>query len=283
MSLRIDHVTIAGSDLAVLENAFANVGLKTDYGGPHSNGITHMALLGFDDGSYIELISTLKPGQPAPWWDKHIVGDGGPCAWAVAVDDIATEAARIADFGIPVKGPAYFNRQRPDGVLVEWDLAFLGDQPAGATLPFLIQDRTPREWRVLPSASVTGTELTGIAMVILGVENLDRAVSLFRRVYNLPATKTEVNTDWDVRLAHFPGSPITLAAPLEENDWLSQRLARFGESPCAYLIGTSNLETAFRHLPLNKPVAWFSRQVTWLDSLRLNGVRLGIIANQTRA
>jgi hypothetical protein len=29
-----------------MEQSFANLGLATDYGGPHSNGITHMVLFG---------------------------------------------------------------------------------------------------------------------------------------------------------------------------------------------------------------------------------------------
>jgi hypothetical protein len=33
----------------------------------------------------------------------------------------------VATLGVPVMGPIYLNRQRPDGVLVEWDLAFLDD------------------------------------------------------------------------------------------------------------------------------------------------------------
>ena len=63
--LKIDHVTIAGPRLEAMQAAFAGLGFTTDYGGPHSNGITHMALLGFRDGSYIELISSLEPGRMA--------------------------------------------------------------------------------------------------------------------------------------------------------------------------------------------------------------------------
>ena len=129
IALKIDHVTIAGSTLARLEQAFANVGLVTDYGGPHSNGVTHMALLGFDDGSYIELISTMEAGRKdTDFWGEHIVQDGGPCAWAVYVEDVAAEAARVAQQGVTVSGPHYMNRSRPDGQLVEWELAFLGEQ-----------------------------------------------------------------------------------------------------------------------------------------------------------
>src|SRR5437667_9181970 len=116
MDLKIDHFTIAGRDLAQLDQLFSNLGMTTDYGGLHSNGITHMSLLGFDDGSYIELISTLETGKKSPLWNGHISNNGGPCAWAVEVDDIHAEAARIASLGLPVKGPLYYNRKRPDGL-----------------------------------------------------------------------------------------------------------------------------------------------------------------------
>jgi len=282
VSLKIDHVTLAGSDLKALEQVFARAGLATDYGGPHSNGITHMSLLGFDDGSYIELISTLEPGQTAPWWDAHIQGNGGPCAWAVEAGDVAAEAARIAALGIPVRGPNGMTRQRPDGVLVEWDLAFVGERQPGATLPFLIKDRTPRQWRVRPSARVTGTDLAGVAMVVLGVQDLDRAVDLFRRVYGWPAPETEDDVNVG-RLAHFPGTPVLLAAPLRPNDFLAERLRHFDESPCAFLIGTSNLYAASNRLRLGTVSSWFDRQIFWFDAPRRHGILLGLIETQPQA
>ncbi len=61
LTLQINRVTIVGPELSPMEQFFANLGLSTDYGGPYSNGVTHMALPGFVDGSYIELISSLKP------------------------------------------------------------------------------------------------------------------------------------------------------------------------------------------------------------------------------
>ncbi len=57
--MQIDHVTVAGSDLDLLRRAFSACGLESVYGGPHANGVTHMASIGFRDGSYIELISFL--------------------------------------------------------------------------------------------------------------------------------------------------------------------------------------------------------------------------------
>ncbi len=278
ITLKIDHVTIAGPALASMEQAFAALGLQTDYGGPHSNGITHMALLGFDDGSYIELISSLEPGlKETIFWGDHIAGNSGPCAWAVQADDVAAEAARAAALGIAVKGPVYMNRRRPDGKLVEWHLAFLGDKGAGATLPFIIKDMTPREWRVLPSASVAG-RLTGVAMVILGVAKLEAAIELFQQVYGWPAPQITTDPTFGAKLAYFAGTPVTLAAPLAAGDWLSARLARFGESPCAYLLSATNFEATCQDFRLTPSATWFNRQVAWFDPAKLNGVQLGLIA-----
>src|SRR5262245_43043314 len=153
--LVIDHVTIAWSSLETVERAFADVGLATEYGGPHGNGITHMDVLGFDNGSYIELISTMQPGlNPDASWAEAIVGNAGPCAWAVRAQDVAGEIERVRTLGIPVAGPNPGSRSRPDGQLLEWEVADPGGWGTGALLPFLIKDRTPRELRVHPAASV---------------------------------------------------------------------------------------------------------------------------------
>lgn len=277
-TLKIDHVTIAGSDLALLEQAFAAVGLPTEYGGPHSNGVTHMALLGFEDGSYIELISFLSAGaKETIFWGEQIARNGGPCAWAVQSSDVGAEAARLAALGITVKGPVYMHRRRPDGVLVEWDLAFLGDRPAGATLPFIIKDITPREWRVQPSTGIAG-RLTGVAMVILAVENLADSIDLFRRVYGWSVPQFKEDPAFGARLAYFAGTPVTLAVPLAKDDWLAERLARFGPSPCAYLLGAPDLETARRDFGLTPAPNWLGRSVAWFDPARLHGLKLGVIA-----
>lgn len=285
MALRIDHVTIAGPELASMEKAFADIGLATDYGGPHSNGITHMALLRFQDGSYLELISTLEKGRTDhQFWPEHIAGNAGPCAWAVEVNDVAVEAARVAALGVPVEGPFYYHRQRPDGIKVEWDLAFLGAGSPGATLPFIIKDRTPREWRVRPSPNVSSpgqSELSGVAEIVLGTDDLHKAIDLFRRVYDWADPQLDDDLAFGATLAHFPGTPVTLATPHGEGrgGWLSERLERFGEAPCAYLLGTADLDAACARFGLSWPVGWFNRRVAWFDSLRLHGVRLGLVAS----
>lgn len=298
-ALRIDHVTIAGSRLDPLREAFAAVGLETEYGGLHSNGVTHMAVLGFDDGSYIELISTVEAGAASPVWDRFIREDAGPVAWAVRTDDIEDEVARLRSAGVPVEGPAPWHRDRPDGGRAEWELAFPGEGPPGSTLPFLIEDRTPREARIRPSPSVAGSELEGVSAVVIAVPRLEPGLRLFRRAYGrgeaiegappaleggppAPGGRSRVlrgrSPALGATLAAFPGQPAILAAPAEAGGWLAERLDRLGPAPCAFLLRTRDPVASERRFgaALGEAEAWPLGRVAWLDSGRLSGARLGV-------
>jgi catechol 2,3-dioxygenase-like lactoylglutathione lyase family enzyme len=264
--MNIDHVTIAGSSLEAMRESFARLGLATDYGGPHSNGITHMALLGFDDGSYIELISTLKVGQTAPWWDRFIAGDSGPCAWAVRADDVAAEAKRIAGLGIPVRGPESMNRTRPDGQLVEWDLAYLGEGDPGLTLPFIIHDRTPRDLRVTPSASVRGSELRGVSRVVIMAKDLHQTDKLYSKVYGAWEAPRGVDEHLPAELQTFDNLPVIVASPLDPRKPLGLRLEQYGSCPLAFLIHSTDMEKSARRFPQAYEGSWFENRVLWLPT-----------------
>lgn len=287
-SLRIDHVAIGGSELAPIQRGFAAAGLPVQYGGAHANGVTHMALCAFDDGSYLELIAPIVPGQRTPVWPEQIARDGGPCGWAVRTDDLAREAARVASLGVAVAGPHHNSRRRADGVLAEWDVASLGKGQPGALLPFVIQDSAAREHRVpvgrggAASATALGL-LTEVALVVLGVSDIDGAAALFRRVYDWAAPDVHDDAAFGARIAQFPDTPVVLAAPRSADGWLAARNARFGDSPCAYVLGTADLEAASRRLSLASPTNWLNRRVAWIDRRVLDDrqvldVRLGMTA-----
>ena len=261
--LRIDHATLAASSLERLEDAFAAAGLPTEYGGMHSNGVTEMSLLGFRDGSYVECISTAEPDVESPLWDTHIRNDGGPCAWAVRAEDITAEATRLRGAGITVSGPEPMARERPDGVELAWELAVPGEGEPGATLPFLIADETPREWRVSPTPAAADSELTGIERVVLGVGDADRAAERFQRAFpDLPEPVREAGEPFGATLVRFPGAPPVLAEPAAES-WLADRLERFGPSPCGLLLGTTDVERSAERFGLDARVLWEDREVGW--------------------
>jgi hypothetical protein len=278
MQLKVDHASVCGSDLEPMRQAFASVGLVTDYGGPHAS-VTHMALLGFEDGSYLELIAPQKPGAvEGSGWAKMMAGNAGACAWAVGSNDIKTEASRLKNLGIEVEGPNPGSRKRPDGKVIEWETARIGPGTPGATLPFIIQDHTPRNLRVLPSASVKDSRLTGIEVVVLAVKDMDAAIGLFRSAYGWPAPSLEDHREFGAKIAYFSGTPVMLAAPLDQSSWLTRRLQDFGESPVAFLLGTTDLGAATKRYGLATQTRWFGKNVAWFDGSKLQVVKLAVIA-----
>jgi hypothetical protein len=274
--LDLDHISICGPSLDALRQAFADAGLTSDFGGPHGNGITQMALVGFDDGSYIELIAPVKPGvTEGSDWGKFMAGDAGACAWAVGTNVLLQQVDHLKKAGIAVTAPERGSRKRPDGMSVEWMIAKAGTGTPGSTLPFMIEDQTPRAWRVQTSASVQGAPVSGVENVVLGVNNLDASIALFRKAYGWAEPLTETQKDFG-KLAYFPGEPVILAAPLN-GGWLAERLGKFGETPVAILLGTRDAAAAAKKYKLSGTKTWFGQKVAWFDPGKLKGVRLGVI------
>jgi Glyoxalase-like domain len=281
MKITIDHVTFCGSSLDELQNAFRNVGLTTEYGGPHANGVTHMALLGFDDGSYLELIAPMERGEGASGvmsgWVGLMQADAGACAWAVHTSNIQAEVNRLKAAGIAVTAPEQGGRKKIDGTIIRWQTAALGPGHAGALLPFMIQDETLRDLRVRPSASIRDTGLTGIGMVVLGVKDLSTAVTSFRKAYSWDAPQMEESRQLAARLAHFPDTPVVLATPADGNSWLNARLDLFGDRPLAFLLAISDLSRVSKRFALIRADTWFGRKLAWFDEAQLHGARFGVI------
>ncbi len=276
VTLELDHVSVCGSNLDTLRQTFTDVGMTADLGGPHGNSVTQMASIGFDDASYIELIAPIKPGVTAgSGWAKFMSEDAVACAWAVGTNVLLQEVDRLKKASIPVKGPERGSRKRPDGMSIEWMTADVGTGTPGSTLPFIIEDETPRVWRVQTSASVKGAPVSGVENVVLGVNNLDASIALFRKAYGWAEPITETQKDIG-KLAYFPGEPVILAAP-SNGGWLSDRLGKFGESPVAYLLSTRDFAAAGKKYRLSGTKTWFGQKVAWFDAGRLKGVRLGVI------
>src|SRR5260370_40777746 len=83
---RIDHVTIAGSELKQMQAKLAAVGIANVYGGAHSKDATEMALVSVPDGSCLELVGVPTNAENQTGggeeWDKFLTENRGPCTWA---------------------------------------------------------------------------------------------------------------------------------------------------------------------------------------------------------
>lgn len=272
----VDHAVIAGRDLEPLREAFEALGLTPEYGGAHAHDVTHNALLGFDDGSYVELISTVEPGAVPAKRAPFIGGDAGPCGWAVEADDVGDLVAAMADRGIEAERSEKHTRETPDGTVVEWWLGYLGSGEPGTELPFAIEDVTPRERRIAPSPSVAGSELTGVGAVVVAAADLDALVDRYRRAFDLPAPEREAASEFGADLARFPGSAAILAAP-RDGSWLDARVAEFGTLPCATLLATTDVEAARARVDGAGTGRWFGDRVGWLLDADAVGGPLGVI------
>ncbi len=264
--LTIDHVTVAGKDLKTMQAVLAAAGIRSEYGGPHSNHATEMALTSFPDGSYLELIAIQPNAEAAAvaahYWSKRMQADAGPCAWAVRPRDMAGEVRRLQTARVEVTAPVRAGRARPDGVRLEWETSNVGREPNGLFFPFLIHDFTPREQRSMPSGKPSSEDFRGVGRVVIAVRDLNAAVKRYRDAYALPAPAEQEDRGFGARLASFEGTPVVLAAPLDGKSWLAARLDQIGEGPCAFLLRASKTGS-YRTKSKGK---WFGSVVSWLDT-----------------
>lgn len=269
--MHIDHVAFAWDDLSPVRAALDHVGLSYDHGGTHADGTTHMALTGFDDGSYLEYIAPTEGTNPedAGFWPDALAARAGPAAWCVRVDDVVSEAKRAIDAGFCIEGPIHNGRDRPDGRRVEWDQVFERvDSPDRWLLPFPIVDRTPRTWRVSETEDVTA--LTGIDTVVLGVEDTDDTAALLDRRYRIPEP-VPIDTDAvEGDAAVVPGAPVALVSASEA------RLDSVGQRPAAVLLGTDDIASAQAAYELTPTVEWGARRLAWFDHDLFRG-RVGVV------
>jgi len=272
--LKIDHVTLAGARLQEMRDAFsAATGIPTEYGGPHANHVTEMALASFADGSYLELVGIQQLADPAAvaahTWGRFLRDNGGPCAFALRVQDVSAEIQQLSSAGIRVGAAEKSGRTRPDGVTLSWETADVGSGPRGSFFPFLIRDFTPRENRAYPSGKPTSTRFRGVGLVVIGVHNLEGAIAQYRKAFALPAPKRQRDEAFGADLAWFAGSPVALAAALTSDSWLADRVEHYGDSPCAFVLAAASGMIG------EKPSSWFGRPLFWTREAK-PGWRLGV-------
>jgi len=281
MQLKVDHVGICAYQLKPLQGAFADAGLATEYGGVHATGGTHNALLGFSDGSYLELIAPQRPeilsGDQAKEWDPLKPDRGATCFWAIGTSDVAASVASVRKTGLKISDVQAGSRTKPDGTVLKWQTAAVPRNEGGDILPFLIQDVTPRNARIQPSPSVRDSELRGVEVVILGVKDLDASVALYRRTFGLQAPVVTTDSELRVKMAHFAGTPVILASPLDANSWIAQAISKYGQSPVAILLGTKDFVRSTRRFKLSGETSLFEKKIAWLDADKLHGARLGVV------
>ncbi|MEX3815094.1 VOC family protein [Paraburkholderia sp. BR13439] len=198
MSLSLDHLVIRVQDLEQTIADFTTLGFTVQRGGTHADGATHNALIGFVDGSYVELIAFLREAPEHRWWDaSDRVGDGF-VDFALLPQSVASTIAAAQERGLSYDGPIAGGRVRPDGERLEWQIG----KPSSADLPFLCGDLTPRRLRVAEGdVRHHANGARGVANITLAVNDLNASLARYRALLGEP----------DVRRAPLPGYDIALA------------------------------------------------------------------------
>jgi catechol 2,3-dioxygenase-like lactoylglutathione lyase family enzyme len=175
MSLSLDHLVILVHELEQAIAHYTELGFTVQRGGVHADGATHNALVGFADGSYLELIAFLKPAPRHRWHGAAQSGRQGFIDFALLPQSVGATIAAAFDRGLNYQGPIDGGRLRPDGERLAWQIG----TPPSAELPFLCGDLTARALRV-PEGEVRrhANGVLGIASITLAVPDLE--VSLAR-------------------------------------------------------------------------------------------------------
>jgi hypothetical protein len=166
----LDHVVFVVRDLAAAVAEHRERGFTVTPGGEHAGGLTHNALVGFQDGSYLELIAfhDLAAARGKHSWAPVAERGGGWADFALLSNDLLQDVTALGD--LVARPPEEGGRTRPDGLGIAWRVARL-QRP----LPFLIEDLTARELRVPGGEAATHANgTTGVARIVLGATDPTR-------------------------------------------------------------------------------------------------------------
>lgn len=141
MRARIDHIILAGPDLAELEEyAEAHLGVRPQPGGSHPGIGTRNSLVGLGGRTYLELVAP-DPEQPDPERPRPFrvdeLTEPTLTGWALGASGLTERVARAREKGVQVGDPFRMSRTRPDGSSLSWELTGF-DTDLGGMQPFLI-------------------------------------------------------------------------------------------------------------------------------------------------
>lgn len=235
MPTAIDHVVILVDDLDNAVSQYEQLGFTVVPGGKHAH-LTHNALITFQDGSYLELIAFYEAPDASKGeghrWYRRLAQGGGLIDFAVGTDNVAAVVASTASRGLNYDGPHPGQRLRPDGQQLAWSSAMVG-AGASAALPFVIEDVTERGLRVPAEASTHANGVRGIKALVIGVEDLDAAVSDYQKLLDKQAPDGADHGDHDgSAAAYFLIGPHRVELAKGTGDGaLASEISRRGTSP----------------------------------------------------
>ena len=245
MILGIDHIVIAVHNLDAAIETYGGLGFTVVEGGRHPYG-SHNALIGFADGSYIELLAFYEDSPAHPWWDLLHQRGGGLIDFCMATDDIRADLAAFRAKGVDAGDLTDGGRRRPDGYEVRWINNKVGGDFQGV-MPFIIEDVTPREER-LPKATAHANGVTGIHCLSLATAKIERDAGIMSAVLKREGQPFDDDALGASGIRFTVGTHIVeYLAPKDKSSLVRTHLA--ANAPAPYAVSFKTTESSASYPP----------------------------------
>jgi catechol 2,3-dioxygenase-like lactoylglutathione lyase family enzyme len=223
--VRFHHGVIAVRDLARSIGAFHDaLGLNARAGGRHGGRGTENAVIAFEDGSYIELLSVFDPEKEIAVSGERgrVLADfiraheGGLVGYCLDTTEVFEQARRLRGEGVEVPEPLLVSRTTPSGDALKWHVLLPGGVNWRRRWPFLIQpDAANVDENAGASDRVHPLGVTGVCGAAVAVEDIERGKSLYA-AFGLKLSGEDRVPGLGAQRARFvqEGCAIDLLAPL---------------------------------------------------------------------
>ena len=204
MSLVMDHVIILVDDLERASTDFTGLGFTVTSGGEHGEGLTHNALIHFEDGTFFELFAYKRGWRASVLRWLYRAGTLGFLArsrrrgglfrfielsdmpeglvdFCLLADSLRAATNATEQANLPTPDPLSSSRVRPDGQEVRWDIISI----LTPALPFL---RSPYAPLIAPDPKATRHDNGAQGIACLQIESSDPATltRLYARLLGTP-------------------------------------------------------------------------------------------------
>ncbi len=242
MPIGFDHIVITVNDLEQTIADYAAAGFTITPGGKHKHGVSHNALVTFQDGAYFELIAFHHGGEGhGTHWPLTLQKGEGIVDYALRTDDLEQELRELRANGLAYSDPKDGGRFRPDGQRVDWQTIRYGAGLAPSRLPFYCHDLTQRSLRVPGGTNaVHANGVTGIAGVSVVVSDLDAASKDFTALTGDIGVEVQGGLPDVARARRFAigAAWIEAVQPAEHLSDLRAYLEHRGELPYQVTLGS---------------------------------------------
>lgn len=200
MALLLDHTVVLVNDLSQAVENFTHLGFTVSPGGVHAGGISHNALIHFQDGTFIELLA-IRSGSRSQFLKQmhnkgllktyqQVAKYGIAHRFYGRILDLKEPREGITDFcllteqeahqqiqmqGVPLTPAFQAGRLRPDGQMVNWQMYTTIED----ILPFFRTDYVPKVTRD-PAAMKHQNGVEGTQKTVLFTSDYVQAVARYQ-------------------------------------------------------------------------------------------------------